>query len=511
MGTRAPKVTCTLADPPAAAAGEPPRQGARNVLREPDYAYGLRDRCRTWAPPPQGNRPERHPAVRSCRENRRGGRRAVWIGLDVHKEDAFVCELGDEGEVLREFRLPSNREAVREYASRLGPPDRVALESTTHALAFVDLFREHVGKVVLADARRTKAALRMHRKTDRKDARALAELLRAGLVPEVWVPDPKTRWWRRRVAHREALVRHRIRVKNRVHGLFHRNMIPVPAELDLFGPDGEEWIRPARERRLPMPDDDREQLEMELELLEVLDRQVAVADRRLAAAGTGHPDVKLLLTIPGVGPAVASGLVAALGPAERFPSPKHLVSYLGLAPSVAQSGRTVRLGRITKAGRKHARWLLLEAARRAVRLPGPLAAFYERIEDRRLRNVARVAVARKLATLTWHVLTARTPCRWTGPLLSREKLRSLERRAGEVARSRNSPRPEGELPYHQQRRAERQSAQEAQDDYVALTSNWSQRPAPLNFSRAPKAASSRPSGGPRTPSHDAPTLQCRGR
>lgn len=102
------------------------------------------------------------------------------------------------------------------------------------------------------------------------------------------------------------------------------------------------------------------------------------------------------MTIPGVDMIVALGLAAAIGPIERFKGPEQLVAYLGLNPSVYQSGDgPPQHGRITKQGRTHARTMLVEAAWQAVRGPGPLRAFYERVARRRGTHIAAVAVARR--------------------------------------------------------------------------------------------------------------------
>ncbi len=141
------------------------------------------------------------------------------------------------------------------------------------------------------------------------------------------------------------------------------------------------------------------------------------------------------MTIPGIDMVVAVGLIAAIGPVARFAGPDRLVAYLGLNPSVHQSpeGRP-RHGRITKRGRTHARTLLVEAAWQAVRGPGPLRAFFQRVSARRGPHVAAVAVARKLAVIIWHLLTRGEDYAWVRPALHAKKLRDLELRSGEPAR-----------------------------------------------------------------------------
>lgn len=145
--------------------------------------------------------------------------------------------------------------------------------------------------------------------------------------------------------------------------------------------------------------------------------------------------MKRLMTIPGVDMVVAVGLLAAIGLIDRFDGPERLVAYLGLNPSVHQSGESrPRQGRITKQGRIHARTMLVEAAWQAVRGPGPLRAFFERVRRRRGNHIAGVAVARKLAVIVWHLLSRSEDYAWVRPALHAKKLRGLELRSGLPAR-----------------------------------------------------------------------------
>ena len=128
---------------------------------------------------------------------------------------------------------------------------------------------------------------------------------------------------------------------------------------------------------------------------------------------------------------VALALIAAIGDIERFAKPGQLVGYLGLNPSVRQSGPGPAYhGRITKQGRGHARGMLVEAGWAAARSPGPLRSFFLRVQSRRGQHVAAVATARKLAILIWHLLTKNENYLWARPALHARKLRDLELKAG---------------------------------------------------------------------------------
>ena len=177
------------------------------------------------------------------------------------------------------------------------------------------------------------------------------------------------------------------------------------------------------------------------------------------------------MTVPGVNVICAATFLAAVGDIRRFPTSRKLVGYLGLDPSVRQSGSApARGGRISKQGSPPARWALVEAAWSVVQQPGPLHAFYERIRARRGTKIAVVAVARKLAVLFWCLLTRGEDYAHQQPSLTAKKLRLLEIRAG-------APTLKGTntgfwATRQRMRQAERELAQQAEASYKRMVSDW---------------------------------------
>src|SRR6266545_5287092 len=235
-------------------------------------------------------------------------------------------------------------------------------------------------------------------KTDKVDAQVLAQLLAAGFLPSVWLPDEATFALRRQVVRRAHIVRQRTRLKNQVQSILHRNLIPRCPAADLFGVKGRAWLAAQ-----DLPHDELQAVGALLRQLDFHGQEPRIVDAELGRVGRERAEVRRLLTIPGVDATVALAIVAAVGDFGRFSCPQRLVSYLGLNPRVRQSGgQPAQHGRITKQGRAHARGMLVEAAWAAAKTPGPLRAFYERVRARRGMQVAVVATARKLATLCWH-------------------------------------------------------------------------------------------------------------
>ena len=165
--------------------------------------------------------------------------------------------------------------------------------------------------------------------------------------------------------------------------------------------------------------------------VDFLDAEITEVEQLIAAEALSWPEVKRLMTVPGVNVIVAATFVAAVGDIRRFPDRRKLTAYLGLDPRVRQSGAAPAThGHISKQGSVSARHALVEACWSTVRQPGPIAGFYQRIKARRGHSVAIVASARKLACLFWCLLTRGEDYAFAQPSLTKKKMRRLELQAG---------------------------------------------------------------------------------
>jgi transposase len=207
----------------------------------------------------------------------------------------------------------------------------------------------------------------------------------------VWVSDERTRALRRLTSRRAQLVRQRTRVKNEVSAVLVRNLKGRPPITDVFGKRGRRWLA-----ELELPVDERDTIAACLRQIDVLNSELARVDEHLAKHALASAEIKRLMTIPGIDVTTAATLIAAIGDIRRFDSAKRLVGYLGLDARVRQSGvAAARHGRISKEGSSAVRHVLVQAAWAAIKTPGPLRAFYQRIRARRGAQIAIVAVARK--------------------------------------------------------------------------------------------------------------------
>ena len=192
------------------------------------------------------------------------------------------------------------------------------------------------------------------------------------------MPDERCRILRRRLARREQLVRSRTRVKNEIHAVLQRRLQRRPPCSDLFGVKGRQWLA-----SLELPLEERESVDAGIRQIEFLDAEIAAVEKLIAQQALSWPEIRRLMTVPGVNLICAATFIAAIGNPNRFLASRKLVAYLGLDPRVKQSGEgPARSGRISKRGSPAARWALVEAAWTAVLQPGPLHAFYERTKGR---------------------------------------------------------------------------------------------------------------------------------
>ncbi len=411
------------------------------------------------------------------------------IALDVHRD---FCEVAikDESGLRLAGRVKSSVCELELFAQSLAPDDEVALEATGGALQIARILEAHVARVLIANTRKLSAIAESKVKTDKLDAKTLCELLAAGFLPAVFSPDEFTRALRRRLQRRSKLVRSRTRAKNECHAVLARNLKGRPPMSDVFGKAGRRWLA-----ALELPADESETVACCLREVDFLDGEVGLIERELARQAMSSQEIRRLMSVPGVSLVSAAAFVAAAGEIHRFSTPKKLVSYVGLDPRVRQSGEgPARHGHISKQGSSEARHMLCEAAWVAVRTPGPLHAFYERVRARRGAQIALVATARKLSVLFWHLLTREEDYAFGRPSLTRRKLRALELKTEQGWRRGRYSGPR----VHEakkEREQEREFSDQVETAYRRLVQDWQPKPAKSGAGATRGRASSKPTSG----------------
>ncbi len=221
----------------------------------------------------------------------------------------------------------------RAFAEAVAWEDVVVIEATGNATSTAAIVAPHVKKVVIASPKQVRIIAHAKIKTDMIDAGVLAQLYASGFLPEVWIPDEPTQALRRQVARRNQIVRQRSRLKNVIQSILHSHLIPSCPHADLCGAKGRSWLN-----EQIVPEDERLAINRHLREFDRLGEDLQVIERDLARSALEDDGVKRLMTIPGIDMTVALAMKAAIGDVSRFNKPQKLVSYLGLNPSVRQSG-----------------------------------------------------------------------------------------------------------------------------------------------------------------------------
>ncbi len=322
----------------------------------------------------------------------------VYVGIDLHRKRSQIAVLDGDGSELLSRRISNEPELFLDLLAGLGEEAKIALEATYGWEWLADLLEEAGYELHLAHPLRTKAIAAARVKTDAVDARTLAHLLRADLLPEAYIAPRELRDLRDLLRHRVALTRMRSALKNRVGAILAKNGIARPYS-NLFGPGGSRFLAELELREGP-----RRRLDSLLALIGAFDREIETTSEEIDQRAKADEYVEVLCQIRGVGRYIAMLVIVEVGDVTRFPSARHLCAWAGLTPTVRSSDGRARLGHISGQGSPALRWALVEAAQHAATGGGPLRAAYERIVKRRGKQVAKVAVARKILTLCYYGL-----------------------------------------------------------------------------------------------------------
>jgi transposase len=322
---------------------------------------------------------------------------SVYVGIDVHRKRSQVAIVEADGEQRLNRNVVNGSAELVEILGGLPAGTPVAFEAAYGWTWLAELLDDLELEAHLAHPSGCKAIASARLKDDRVDARTLAQLLRADLLPEAWIAPAGVRELRTLLRHRVALVRLRTSAKNRIHALLADAGL-ARAEGLWSGP-GRAWLSQVR-----LPAAARLVVEDYLALIDGLAGPIAAVEAQITARAKPDPRVAVLTALPGVGTLTAMTVLAEIGDITRFPTARKLCAWAGLTPSVRNSDRRIRHGHITKQGTVWVRWILAEAAQRAKRDPA-FATTYAAIAHRRGRSIATTAIARKLLARAFHLLT----------------------------------------------------------------------------------------------------------
>jgi transposase len=342
----------------------------------------------------------------------------LYLGIDQHARQITISLRDEDGDVLQARQVSTQPAKINEFFQQL---TRETLRHDEPFIAVLEVcgFNDWLIRM-LHDYRCHKVILiqpeeRKNRKTDRRDAAALSELLWVNRgrflqgkpvrgLRQVDISSTTDRQSRRLTTLRKDAGRARTRIINTLRHMLRRHNLQwemptktFPTRLAIA------WLK-----KLVLPEIDRLELNHLLADLEHIERRVEELDKAIADRCVSSEDAVLLSSMPGVAAFTATSLACRVGRVQRFPRARSLANYWGLTPGCRNSGENdQRLGHITKAGSSMARWLLAQVTQKVLRKDARMREWFKRIKRRRGVSVARVAVMRKLATVIWHMLTKR--------------------------------------------------------------------------------------------------------
>ena len=330
------------------------------------------------------------------------------LSLDLGKYKTVGCDYERETGEHR-FKASFTTPAALEQLVKEVKPDRVVIEVCNIAGWVCDRLRVMGVEVQVANPNGDAWKWRkVKKKNDRRDALKVARLSAVNQIEEVYIPQIEVRQWRALITFRQQLVRRRGRMKNHI-----RDLLVSEGELLPRGPSCWTKIGMAGLEAMARPINLvglnelwRGQLEIELRQLKEVQQEIAAVEEKLDAIAAADPRIKLLRTIPGVGPRLAEAIVALLDRPERFRKASEVSAYIGMVPKELDSGETVRRGPITKQGSRLVRSLLVEVAWLGLRHNPWVRETYERIRGgkKSRKKIAIVAVGRRLLVRCWAML-----------------------------------------------------------------------------------------------------------
>jgi transposase len=325
------------------------------------------------------------------------------IGCDFHPSYQQIAMVDTETGELWEGRLEHEQGEVRRFYQALqGQTVRVGIEAVGNSQWFEQMLVEMGHELWIGDAAQIRRLVVRLQKTDRRDAKHILDLLLDGRFPRLWVPSTQMRDVRQLLRHRQKLVEIRTQVKNQLQHLALNQ--GVRRKRRLWSVQGRAVLE-----QLPLQGWTARRRSDLLAMLDRLEEQVGELDRAVRTEAEQRPEVRLLMTHPGVGPVVGLAYVLTIGPTTRFPRGKQVASYLGLIPKERSSGGRQNFGPISKQGNTMMRTLLVEAAQTAARFDEELRRDYGRLKARKHSALAKVMVARKLAVRMYWMLRENKP------------------------------------------------------------------------------------------------------
>ena len=327
------------------------------------------------------------------------------IGCDAHKQFSVFVAIDSKGKTSPPVRVDHHRQEYIDFLHTLPSASEIALEATGHWYWMVDEMEKAGHHPRLANPLEAKKRMGGSNKTDALDAKGLAILLHNGTLPETWIPPGQLRDQRELLRTRMALRDLRTSLKHRIHAGIDRYGLQADAITDLFGKKGRAYIAGVLKM---LPSETAQMIALQLDSIDQIEEKIATIELRIGIQLEASPEMKLLRTVPGLGPILAPLVWLEIGDVDRFPRAENLASYAGLVPRIIASGGRIRHGGTCRNVNHYLKWGFVEAANCAVRIKAyrqsHIGLLYERLYPAKGHGRAVVAVARHLAEASYWVL-----------------------------------------------------------------------------------------------------------
>jgi transposase len=351
-----------------------------------------------------------------------------YIGLDVHKHYLIAVGVDEDLNIVLPARRVEFCYLETWMKKTLTTQDEVVLEMTTNTWQLYDELMVYVGSVLVVHPPHVALITKSQVMNDKIAASILARLLAKGLLVGIWVPPQEIRELRGLVAQRKKMTTMATQAKNRLHAVLQRHHL-APPEGNPFGAGNKEWWK-----SLPIGKLEKINLQSDLETLQFAEGQVTRITAIMEGMAAEQEPIGRLLHLAGFGVVTAVTVWAAIGDIQRFTEPRYLVGYAGLGTRVHDSGMTTRTGKITKAGRRDLRTVLIESAQVVANSHPHWKADFARLEPRLGYNKAVVAIARKLLIAVWYILSQNRTDRFAQPEAIAQKLLKFAYQVGKENR-----------------------------------------------------------------------------
>ena len=329
-----------------------------------------------------------------------------FIGMDIHKQFTVAVAKDEQGNELAKDKFENSKETFANFLNQFPSENtKIVIESTCVWEYIYELLEEMRYDVKLANPSKTKAIAYARIKTDSVDASTLADLLRANLVAENYIPKKEVRRLREITRERKTFVIQSTQLKNKIQSMLIKRGIKLPTKAL-----GKKALKMLSENI-----SEGDIFEHYINLLWYNKQELNFIEDKIRKIANENKEAKLLMTIPGIAEIRAMEIVAEIGEIERFPTADKLCSYAGLVPSIRQSGTTLHIGRLVKQSSKILKNTLIESSWTLIQSKGsnPLQEFYKKLAKKRGKQKAICATARKLCCVIYAMLKNKEEFRYS--------------------------------------------------------------------------------------------------